>query len=536
MSVAVADPKSLPAAPPPVRSTVSYFRHGDFKPSPLNPRKQKRDEAAIAELAQSIDDKGLLHNLVARKASDGKLEIAAGEGRWLAIGKLIASGKWEKDRVLPVQIRELSDDQMIEIGLIENVQRSDLHPLDEGAAYRDLYDNALKRAGKGAAANVVRELAKRVDKTERYVQKRIALVRDLASEVTELFAKNEIDLAAAQVFASVPVKRQQKTLKEHDQHNARSIENGRPDDVLPLTAARVMSDLRDDIRDLGEALFDLKLYKGDVLDHRGKPFALDAKAFDQLQKKAAGDLKAAGERDAKAGAIAFFQTGDHFNKHGWLVDGHPKGGVFLEIKKSWHSGPTYRLFRGLVRTPAAIAEEKRREKWEAELAATRAKSAAATKAAKAKFIAEPRIDTVVAFVAKSPQTFLALEIYNCLCEWDEGIDWFDTYSSMDGEDLLEGLEQIGKPPAGEKLLGWLLGQSLSTLAKVWFGAKLARPSSFFKTKWRRPEKGKVGADEQALFDHCGATLPPVASVATKKQRAKIARLNAAGRGKKPSRK
>lgn len=512
MSLAVDDMKANPTSNSTAKSLVSYMPHASFKPSPLNPRKQKRDDATIAELAQSIDDKGLLHNLVARKAKDGKLEIAAGEGRWLAIGKLIASGKWSKDRLLPVQIRELTDAQMIEVGLIENVQRADLHPLDEGAAYRDLYDLALKSAGKNAAANVVRDLAKRIDKTERYVQKRIALVRDLAPDVSALFAKNEIDLATAQLFASVPAKRQEKVLKERDQENARAVEHGRLDDVRPLTAGGVMHDLRDDMRDLEAALFDRKLYTGATTDHRGKLYAVDAKTFDQLQKKAVGDLTASLKADAKAGKIAFFETGDYFHRRDWNADADPKGGVYLEVKRSWHKGPThYRLFRGLVKTKAAIEHEKSQARWRAQVDANAAARTKARATEKAKTTAEPRIALVADYVATSPATYLALEIYSAIHfdvgDFDDGIEWYQSYSNISGAQLLDRLKDLGKPPSGQKLLPWLLQQSFAALAKIYFGVRADRSQSWFKRKWRRPDKQKVGAAEQALFDACGAKLP-----------------------------
>lgn len=95
--------------------------------SPNNPRKLFA-EGELDELAVSIKDKGLLQPLVVRARSDGEYEIVAGERRWRAAQR---AGIHE----IPVLIREFSDGEALEIALIENIQRSDLNPLDEARAY-----------------------------------------------------------------------------------------------------------------------------------------------------------------------------------------------------------------------------------------------------------------------------------------------------------------------------------------------------------------------------------------------------------------
>jgi len=95
--------------------------------SPNNPRKHFAD-ADLEDLAKSIHDKGLLQPLVVRRRADGDFEIVAGERRWRAAQK---AGVHE----VPVLIRELSDGEALEIALIENIQRSDLNPLEEARAY-----------------------------------------------------------------------------------------------------------------------------------------------------------------------------------------------------------------------------------------------------------------------------------------------------------------------------------------------------------------------------------------------------------------
>ena len=101
-------------------------------PNPNNPRKHFAEDD-LNTLAQSLKTKGLLQPLVVRPRSAGGFEIVAGERRWRASQR---AGLHE----LPVLVRELDDKETLEIALIENIQRSDLNPLEEARAYRQLLD------------------------------------------------------------------------------------------------------------------------------------------------------------------------------------------------------------------------------------------------------------------------------------------------------------------------------------------------------------------------------------------------------------
>jgi len=98
-----------------------------LKASPNNPRKHFAD-SELDELSKSIRDKGLLQPIVVRPLSGGEYEIVAGERRWRAAQR---AGIHD----VPVLIRELTDGEALEIALIENIQRSDLNPLEEARAY-----------------------------------------------------------------------------------------------------------------------------------------------------------------------------------------------------------------------------------------------------------------------------------------------------------------------------------------------------------------------------------------------------------------
>lgn len=100
-------------------------------PNPHNPRKIFPEED-LNDLARSIRDKGLLQPLVVRPRDDGhSFEIVAGERRWRAAQR---AGIHD----LPVLIRELSDGETLEIALVENIQRSDLNPIEEARGYSQL--------------------------------------------------------------------------------------------------------------------------------------------------------------------------------------------------------------------------------------------------------------------------------------------------------------------------------------------------------------------------------------------------------------
>jgi ParB family chromosome partitioning protein len=104
-----------------------------LRPNPDQPRKVFSD-AELDELAASIREKGVIQPLLVRPtAAGGEYEIVAGERRWRAAQRAGA-------RELPVVIRTLADGEVLEIGIIENVQRVDLNPIEEALAYKQLIE------------------------------------------------------------------------------------------------------------------------------------------------------------------------------------------------------------------------------------------------------------------------------------------------------------------------------------------------------------------------------------------------------------
>lgn len=108
-------------------------RLSDIEPNRNQPRRDF-DEEALAELADSIQKHGLIQPIVVRPLTNGTYSIVAGERRWRACRMAGLSS-------VPVIIRELDDQEYMEIALIENLQREDLNAVEEALGYRALIDN-----------------------------------------------------------------------------------------------------------------------------------------------------------------------------------------------------------------------------------------------------------------------------------------------------------------------------------------------------------------------------------------------------------
>lgn len=104
----------------------------DIEPNREQPRKQF-DEEALAELSDSIAQHGVLQPLLVRPMPDGGYQLVAGERRWRASRM---AGLTE----VPVVIRDLTDAQVAELALVENLQRENLNPLEEANGYKELSD------------------------------------------------------------------------------------------------------------------------------------------------------------------------------------------------------------------------------------------------------------------------------------------------------------------------------------------------------------------------------------------------------------
>ncbi|MCO6543619.1 MAG: ParB/RepB/Spo0J family partition protein [Lactobacillus sp.] len=103
----------------------------EIRPNPYQPRKEF-DEASLDELAQSIRENGVFQPIVVRKSVNG-YQIVVGERRFRA-------SKIAQRKTIPAIVRDLDESQMMEIGVLENLQREDLNPIEEAQAYQTLIE------------------------------------------------------------------------------------------------------------------------------------------------------------------------------------------------------------------------------------------------------------------------------------------------------------------------------------------------------------------------------------------------------------
>lgn len=157
---------------------------GEIKPNARQPRTAIDDEA-LNELAASIRSVGLLQPVVVRPV-DGGYELVAGERRWRAC---TLAGLTR----IPAIIRETGDDQMLRDALIENLQRVDLNPLDEAAAFRQLVDDF------GATHE---EIAERVGKSRAAVTNSLRLLQ-LSPDVQQRIAAGTFSAAHGRAIAAL---------------------------------------------------------------------------------------------------------------------------------------------------------------------------------------------------------------------------------------------------------------------------------------------------------------------------------------------
>ena len=154
-------------------------------PNPNQPRKNF-DKGALEELADSIRQNGILQPILVRKVGSD-YEIVAGERRYQA-------ARLAELKEVPVVIREISDDQVFQLALIENLQRSDLDPIEEAQGYRQLIDqNGLTQE----------QLAKAVSKSRSTITNSLRLL-DLPESVQALMSTRELTAGHARAILAVP--------------------------------------------------------------------------------------------------------------------------------------------------------------------------------------------------------------------------------------------------------------------------------------------------------------------------------------------
>ena len=162
----------------------TMMKISDIEPNREQPRKNF-DKEALQELADSIKQFGIIQPIVVQKKDD-YYDIIAGERRWRA-------AKLAKLKEVPVIIKEYSDREVMEIALIENIQRKDLNPIEEALAYKSLIDEySLKQE----------ELANRVSKSRTAIANSMRLLK-LTDSVQNMLINDEISMGHARALLTL---------------------------------------------------------------------------------------------------------------------------------------------------------------------------------------------------------------------------------------------------------------------------------------------------------------------------------------------
>lgn len=154
-------------------------------PGPMQPRTHF-DEASLESLADSIRTHGIVQPLLVRRRDGGGYELIAGERRWRA-AKLAGITR------VPVVVREVADDNLLEIALIENIQRENLNPIEEAQAYKKLIETV---------GLTQESLASRVGRDRSYITNYLRLLR-LPDDVQALVKEGRLSTGHARTLLAV---------------------------------------------------------------------------------------------------------------------------------------------------------------------------------------------------------------------------------------------------------------------------------------------------------------------------------------------
>jgi ParB family transcriptional regulator, chromosome partitioning protein len=180
----------------------------ELRPNPYQPRKVF-DEKAIDELKESIQEHGILQPIVVRKSIKG-YEIVLGERRFRAA---VQAGL----KTVPVIVKEYSEQKMMEVALIENLQREDLNPVEEAQAYQKLMDHLQVTQ---------EELAARVGKSRPHIANHIRLLQ-LPKPVLELLSVGTISMGHGRALLGLKKKTKMQQVVQRitdDSLNVRQLE------------------------------------------------------------------------------------------------------------------------------------------------------------------------------------------------------------------------------------------------------------------------------------------------------------------------
>lgn len=167
------------------QESVIEIEISEIKPNSFQPRRVF-DQDKLDELTQSIKEHGVVQPVMVRRIAEGSYELVAGERR-LRASEL--AGK----KTIPAVIKELNDAQMMEIALVENIQRENLSPIEEAYAYKRLLEEFKLTQ---------EQLAKRVSKSRSFIANMVRLL-NLPHEIIEDLQENRLTVGHARPLLSI---------------------------------------------------------------------------------------------------------------------------------------------------------------------------------------------------------------------------------------------------------------------------------------------------------------------------------------------
>jgi ParB family chromosome partitioning protein len=192
-------PQAAPAAAAPRPSpgeSVQLIDVDRIRANRKQPR-QRFNEEGLESLARSLKAEGVLQPVLVRPLPDRRFEIVAGERRWRAAQR---AGLLK----IPAVVREVPDERLLEIALIENLQRENLNPIEEAEAYRTLADNlGLKQ----------QDIADRVGKQRATIANTLRLLT-LSAPVQERLKKGELSMGQGRALAALTDPREQERIAD----------------------------------------------------------------------------------------------------------------------------------------------------------------------------------------------------------------------------------------------------------------------------------------------------------------------------------
>lgn len=174
--------------------TLRNLKLSQLQPGKYQPR-TRMDKESLAELAESIKSQGIMQPVLVRPISAGRYEIIAGERRWRA-AQLAAISE------VPALVREVPDEAVLAMSLIENIQREDLNPLEEALGIQRL----IKEFG------MTHEAASQALGSSRSAVSNLLRLLNLPSPVQELLMDGKIDMGHGRALLSLPPRSKLKSL------------------------------------------------------------------------------------------------------------------------------------------------------------------------------------------------------------------------------------------------------------------------------------------------------------------------------------